>query len=75
MSSHILQVIIVNLIILDYMRAVIENGNNFTKQNLMMMLNELKPEFIDAQIAKYLRILFSEMKVNEAEFNEYINNV
>ena len=33
--------------LLDYMRAVIENGNNFTKQNLMMMLNELKPEFLD----------------------------
>ena len=48
MFSPMLQVIQLSLPCLDYMRAVIENGNKFTKVHLFMMLKELNYEHIDS---------------------------
>jgi hypothetical protein len=39
------------------MRAVIENGNKFTKVHFFMMLKELNHEHIDGQLGKYIRII------------------
>lgn len=60
------------LIFIDYMRAVIENGNNFTKEHVCMMLRELNHEHIDTQLAKYLSILLEELEMTIVEFDDFI---
>ena len=54
------------------MRAVIENGNKFTKKHFFMMLKELNYEHIDSQLAKYLRIMAEELEITLIEFDDFI---
>eukprot|EP00347_Sterkiella_histriomuscorum_P011953 403370464 len=58
--------------ITDFMRAVIENGNKFTKDHFYMMLKELNSEHIDTQLAKYLRIMIEELEITLIEFDDFI---
>ena len=46
------------------MRAVIENGNKFTKKHFYMMLKELNAEHIEEQLAKYLKIMIEELDIS-----------
>ena len=57
------------------MRAVIENGNKFTKEHLYMMLKELNAEHIEEQLAKYLKIMIEELDISGQEFEDFINGL
>lgn len=61
--------------ILDFMKAVIENGNKFTKDDLFMMLKELNPDHLDEQVAKYLRILMEELNINRFDFDDFLREI
>ena len=57
------------------MRAVIENGNKFTKKHFYMMLKELNAQHIEEQLAKYLKIMIEELDISGQEFEDFINGL
>ena len=59
----------------DYMRIVIENGIQFTKEHFFMMLKELQPEFIDAFTGRFLRILVEELSIGASDIEEFISQL
>lgn len=49
------------ILLLDYMRLVIENGKQFTNDNFFMMLQEINPHYLDESASRFLMIMLEEL--------------
>ena len=57
------------------MKAVIENGNLFSKAHFFMMAKEIKVQNIEESLASYLRIVVDELGINQFEFADFLHEI
>ena len=60
------------LIFIDFIKQVVENGNEFEKSHYFMLLMNLKPEEIcEPMIISALKIFAEELEITEYEYVEF----
>ena len=61
--------------ITDFMKQVIENGSNFSKNHLFLMLLHLTDEEVANEGKSYLNSLFQELNVERSEFKKFLTGL
>ena len=67
---------LIYFLFLDFIKQVVENGNEFTKEHFFMMLLTLDPDEVQESIVVLsLRIIIEEIEVSSVEYVEFNQSI
>ena len=63
--------------ITDYMRTIIESGNQFTQSNFFILMLQLTPDDLkpENRIVQYIRCLTEELDISPEQFSTFIEGL
>ena len=68
--------VLIYFLFLDFIKQVVENGNEFTKEHFFMMLLTLDPDEVQESIVVLsLRIIIEEIEVSSVEYVEFNQSI